>query len=64
LINVYRFHSIIPPCSQVPTNFKFKYFFSARVLGEVLVVDELHCYDALESNSMGGKRNYMPSYEL
>ncbi len=39
-------------------------FFSAWVLGEVLVVDELHYYDAPESSSMGVKRNCMPSYEL
>jgi hypothetical protein len=49
---------------QVPTNFKLKNFFSAQVLGEILVVHEPHYCDALDFSSMGVKRNCMTYFKL
>ncbi len=51
-------------CLQVPINFKLKYFFSARISREILIIHEPHYCDALESNSMGAKRSCMLSFEL
>jgi len=64
LIGVFGFYSIMLTCLQIPTNFKLKYFFSVRILGEILIVHEPNYYDALESNNMGAKKSCMPSFEL
>jgi hypothetical protein len=64
LINDSRFYSIMLTCLQIPINFKLKYFFSARISGEILIIHEPHYCDAFESNSMGAKRSYMLSFEL
>jgi len=64
LIGVFGFYSIMLTCLQVPTNFKLKYFFSVRILGEILIVHEPNYCDAFESNNMGAKKSCMPSFEL
>jgi hypothetical protein len=45
------------PQLQVPSNFKFKYFFSGQIPIEALTIDESISFYVLEFSHMGEQRN-------
>jgi hypothetical protein len=54
--------SMMLPCIQTPSNFKFQYLFG--VLVDSLALDRSICCNAHESNNMGTQRNQVQAPKL